>query len=177
MASDPVRELTALLREANAVPRIREESFALSAMYDSTYRAIVLGLALETCAKKRAGENEARLHDAKLKLFQFVAVHPELMPSLRGWLRAHQEGQRPSLNGWARFPRGYAADRLYERVVTYLVATGELGRDGAHVWLRQRDGLLSNLIRVVVAGDAFTRERAVLNEFATVKLTMKMLSA
>lgn len=176
MASDPVVELTALLREAKAVPRIREESFALSAVYDSTYRALMVGLALDICGKQRVNANEPCLHDAKLKLFQFIAVHPELMPSFRGWLRAHQEGERPSLDGWARFPRGYAADTLYERVVSYLVATGELGRDGSQVWRRQGEGLLSNVIRVAVAGDAFAREREILRELATVKLTMKMLS-
>src|SRR4051812_44762703 len=141
-AWDPVRELTTLLREANAVPRIRPDAFALSSIYDSTYRAIMIALTLENCGKRRGGDSELRLHDTKVKLFQFVAVHPDLMPSLRGWLRAHEEGQRPSLDGWARFPRGYAADTLYERVVGYLVATGELGSDGAYLWRRHGEGLL-----------------------------------
>jgi hypothetical protein len=177
MAIDPVHALTVLLREANAIPRIRTESFPLSSMYDSTYRAIVVGLTLEICAKKRGTDPQARLADAKVKLFQFVAVHPDLMPSLRGWLRAHEEGKRPSLDGWARFPRGYAADTLYERVVAYLVSTGELGQDGKQLWRRQSEGLLSGLIRIVVARDAFTREREILTELGTVKLTMKMLNA
>ncbi|MGN6106576.1 MAG: hypothetical protein ACTHU0_15830 [Kofleriaceae bacterium] len=136
----------------------------------------MVGLTLDLCAKRRAEDASAQLHEAKVKLFQFVAVHPELMPSLRGWVRAHQEGHRPSLDGWARFPRGYAADSLYERIVSYLVATGELHREGAKLWRRHSEGILSKLIRVVVTGDAFARERAVLTELATVKLTTKMLS-
>lgn len=176
MGSDPVRDLTALLREANVVPRIHPDAFALSSIYDSTYRAIILALTLEICAKRRGNDSEKRLHNAKVKLFQFVAVHPDLMPSLRGWLRAHEEGQRPSLDGWARFPRGYAADTLYERVIGYLLATGELSSDGAHLWRPQGKRLLSGMFAVAIERDAFTRERGILTELATIKITNKMLS-
>lgn len=177
MTIDAVQQLTDLLREAKAVPRLRAEAVMASAIYDPVYRATILALTLHKCGKT-GSDRSLSLADPKLKLFQFVAVHRHLLPSLRGWVRAHAEGQRPSLDGWALFPRGYAADSLYERLVTYLVATGELRRDGNNlVGSFDDQALLGRIIAAAETAAAFQQERATLAELGSTQITLGMLRA
>lgn len=175
MGPDPVAQLTALLREAKAIPRLRAEAVAPSSIYDALYRIIVVALTMSVCGERKV-EGALTLPLAKLKLMQFVAVHPELLPSLRGWVTAHVNGERPSLAGWARFPRGYAADTIHDGVLTYLIATGELNPDRKNVNTRSDGrGLLAALTEIAVSKDSFSGERRTLEELSVMKITLKML--
>jgi hypothetical protein len=176
MTASPVQRLTALLRRAGAVPALRDEAVAPSSIYDPLYRAMVIALTMRACG--RLSGAEWSLSSARLKLAQFVAIHPELLPSLRGWVAAHRRGERPTLEGWAQFPRGYAADAHHERVLTYLVATGELRREGKNLVTRaEGDGLLAALAESAEAKKSFAAERDALQEMAAMKITLKMLGA
>jgi len=180
MNQDPVQRLTILLREANAVPRLRAESIAPSSIYDPLYRVVVIALAISVCGKPKP-DGSRSLSGPLLKLYQFVAIHAELLPSLRGWSLAHEKGGHPSLEGWARFPRGYAADGLHENVVTYLVAIGELRREGKNLLApsdaNPKPGLLARLTASAEKGGAFSVERDALRELSAIKITLKMLDA
>lgn len=178
--SDPWQDLATLLREAKAVPRLRAESIIPSSIYDPLYRVVTIGLAMRACGKASPDTGLPMLNAAKLKLCQFVAIRPQLLPSLRDWISAHEGGERPSLDGWAQFPRGYAADSLHESVLTYLVAIGELVREGHNLYvtkLESKPGLLSRLVETVDQMDTFQGERKVLQELSTMRITLKMLRA
>lgn len=177
MTLSPVQRLTELLRKAQAVPDLHDAAVAPSSIYDPLFRTMVIALTMKMCGKPVA-EGGHSLHEAKLKLFQFVAIHPELLPSLRLWVDAHAQGERPSLEGWARFPRGYAADTLHERVLTYLVATGECRRVGTGLVTRaDAPGLLFSLADDAQTKESFNVERACLQELSEMKITLKMLGA
>jgi hypothetical protein len=177
MTASPVQRLTALLRKAKAVPDLRDEAVAPSSIYDPLYRTMVIALTMKICGKPVV-DGGLSLPDPKLKLVQFIAIHPELLSSLRGWIAAHEQGERPSLDGWARFPRGYAADTLHEKVLTYLIATGELRRDGKNLLTRvEGKGLLTSLAGAAEAKQSFAVERDTLHELSGMKITLKMLGA
>lgn len=177
MSIDAVQQLVALLREAKAVPRLRANAVGPSSIYDPLYRTVIIGLALRLCGKK-ATESEVTLAGPRLKLFQFVAVHRHLLPSLRGWVTAHETGRRPNLEEWTSFPRGYVADSLYERIVTYLVATGELRPEGKNlVGSLDARCLLGRLVVAVDANSAFEGERSTLIELSQTRITLGMLGA
>jgi hypothetical protein len=174
MIGSPVQRLTTLLRKAGAVPNLCDEAVAPSSMYDPLYRTMVIALTMRVCGKPVLGG--LSLSEPKVKLSQFVAIHPELLPSLRGWLAAHARGERPSLEGWARFPRGYAADTLHEKVLTYLIATGELRREARNLLTRvDGTGFLLSLAAAAKADRSFVVELNTLEELNGMKITLKML--
>ncbi len=175
MAADLVGQLTAILREANVVPRFRPDSIIPSSIYDPVLRAALVGLTIRICGDQRG--DSWLLVDAKLKLFQFVAVRLELLPSLRGWVNAHQQGQRPSLDGWARFPHGYAADGLHERLIVYLVASGELQWEKKYLKMSDKSRLLGPMLAKIESEALFVSESTALAEMADMKITLKMLGA
>lgn len=174
--SDAVARLTAVLREADATPTLQADAVTFSATYDPVYRAAVIALTLRAAGKKDS-EAAFTLPDLKLRLFQFVAVHTQLLPSLRGWVNEHKSGRRPSLDGWARFPRGYAADTLYERLTDYLCATGELQRlKNSYVRMPSAPkSYLGTLVAAADAEEAFQAERAAITEVAGLGITLDML--
>lgn len=170
-------QLAALLREAKVTPTLRSECVTPSAIYDPTYRIAIIALTLRTCGRPKSGAGLS-LASAKLKLFQFVAVHPHLLPSLRGWVDAYDKGERPSLDGWARFPRGYASDSLCEKLVEYLLASGHLRRVGSNVVdAAESTPFVTQLLAKLDENDLFEDERRVLMELAQMRITLEMLRA
>lgn len=174
-----VERLTAILRGAKATPTLHDDAVAPSVIYDASYRVTVIALTMHICGKD--GGNGTRLMPAaKLKLFQFVAVRSELLPNLRQWLSAHLVGAGEPLERWQGFPRGYAADALHERVLTYLFASGELAPKGKSLLSKPgNDGLLAKLVDGVRRSNTFTIERRTLQELQSIspKITMKRLGA
>lgn len=177
MTESPVQRLTTLLRKAKAVPDLCDQAVAPASIYDPRYRTMVISLTMKVCGRS-VGLGGLSLSDAKLKLDQFVAIHPELLPSLRGWIAAHARGERPSLEGWARFPRGYAADTLHEKVLTYLIAIGELRREGKKLYSRSDGkGLLMALATNAQTEQSFAVEQETLHELSGMKITLGMLGS
>jgi len=63
-------------------------------------------------------------------------------------------------------------------VLTYLVATGELRRDGKNLVTRaDRKGFLMSLAEDSDAKRSFLSERAVLQEMSGMKISLRMLGA
>lgn len=174
-SEDPLRQLSELLREGNAVPRLRPERIVGSSIYDAVYRAGVIALTIQTCG--RHGDGQASLHEQILRLFQFVAVHPALLRPLQHWVAERQAGNLAPFDEWAKFPAGYATDALYDQVLTYLLAAHHLRRERAQISLAQAAAtpFLVELLKYIESNQLFAPERAVLNHLRGVKVTLGML--
>lgn len=175
MASDPVIELVELLREAKAVPRLVPERISRSPLYDPAYRAILLVLTLKLCGK-RDGEVFSLNHQ-KLRLFQFVALHDALLDPMREWISARKAGSLVPLEQWARFPSGYAADTVFDDVVTYLEATEQVKRESTRIVYNSEEtgGRLARAIAEVEEHNLFAAERAVLQQLASTSIPLNLL--
>ena len=55
MTASPLQRLTAILREARAVPVLHEEAVPPSCIYDPLYRAMVISLTMRLCGKSSEG--------------------------------------------------------------------------------------------------------------------------
>lgn len=174
-SEDPLRQLSELLREGKAVPRLRPERIVGSSIYDAVYRVGVIALTIQTCG--RSGDGQASLHEQFLRLFQFVAVHPALLRPLKNWVTERRAGNLVPFDEWATFPAGYATDGLYDQVLTYLLASHHLRREGAQIALSLDAGtpFLVELLTYIEANELFAPERAVLNHLRGVKVTLGML--
>lgn len=88
-----IETLSALLQSSHAQPRVRPERLVPSAIYDLDCRVFVIAAAFELHAK---GEllTGRRIHATKLKLLQFVAIRPRLLPVIRSWSAIGATGHR-----------------------------------------------------------------------------------
>jgi hypothetical protein len=98
-----------------------------------------------------------------LKLLQFIAVRPALLPNFQRWAKARR---RPDLDTWQRMPRGYLGDRTHDRTIELLVAGSVLYRTLDELVSGERFHVLDSLYRSIVDRDLLAPERAVLSELA-----------
>ncbi len=99
---------------------IYPERVAPSAVYDLNYRISVIALGFDFHAKSESSGNR-RIRTALLKLLQFVAVRPWLIPMLMDWKRAEAEPQLSMLTS-QKERRGFLTDLMHDNVIEYLVA-------------------------------------------------------
>ena len=99
---DPVRELAALLARVDARPVLVKERIAASTLYDADYHLALVACAFTTHAKPDASGRDQMLA-SWLKLLQFVAVRPRLLPDLRLWAETRRNAD---LETWRKMPRG-----------------------------------------------------------------------
>src|ERR1022692_4701522 len=123
---DIFRSIAELLRSGSAQPLIYPERVAPSAVYDLNYRISVIALGFDFHAKSESSGNR-RIRTALLKLLQFVAVRPWLIPMLMDWKRAEAEPQLSMLTS-QKERRGFLTDLMHDDVIEYLVARQVLKR-------------------------------------------------
>jgi hypothetical protein len=111
--------LSALLEESHAKPKMRIERLALSGIYDLDYRVFVVAAAFERHAK-HAPPIGRRIHATKLKLLQFIAIRPRLLPIIKEWSAAKREEELSFTTQDLR--RGFLGDQMFDSVVAFLVA-------------------------------------------------------
>src|ERR1700723_105642 len=90
-ANSPLKILANLLN-GYAKPIIDLERLAPASTYDVDYRTALIVLTFEMHAKPPAA-GERRMRTAELKLMQFIAQRPWLLPNIRQWsqsTRSHQ---------------------------------------------------------------------------------------
>ena len=167
----PLETLRELL-SGHAKPVIDFDRLAPSATYDFDYRIAVIALAFEQLAKP-ADLGRRRIATARLKLYQFVAQRPWLLPVIAQWGEAQKDAQE-SLLVPQRLRRGYVDDRMFNDVIDFLVARGSLTRGESH--LTETATQFSREVSAnAVREELFLSERSTLAALGDVTLTNAML--
>jgi hypothetical protein len=167
-----IATLSALLEESNAKPNVRIERLAPSAIYDLDYRVFVVAAAFERHAKP-APPIARRIHATKLKLLQFIAIRPRLLPIIREWSKAKRDEELSFTTQDLR--RGFLGDQMFDSVVAFLVARGALESMGTHLVEGKNAILLSAIYTAAIDTGLFKVERQTIEELTEIKITVRML--
>jgi len=170
--SDLFRGLAELLRSGGAQPIVLPERVARSSTYDVNYRVSIIACAFELHAK--SDSSTRRIHTARLKLLQFIAIRPWLVPVLKEWSQNETDPQLSMLTS-QRMRRGFLSDSVHDHVVEYLLARQFLAQGPAHLSLGANGGELEKIAAGVKAENLFEDERGALAEMENIKVTNKML--
>jgi hypothetical protein len=107
-----------------------------------------------------------------LKLLQFVAARPRLVPDLRAWAETRRNAD---LETWRRMPRGYVGDRTHDSVIEFLVAAGVLEQDKDQLVSGPHVAVLDALYDRIRVANLFATERQVLVELFGIHPNKTML--
>jgi hypothetical protein len=167
-----VQQLAELLTDY-ARPVIRPQRLSPSPIYDLDYRMAVLALVIRIHATS-AGDGLQRIDSARLKLLQFVAQRPVLMPEVARW--ASKGASKDSLLGSSqRLRRGYMGDSTYDHVVDFMTAYGIVRWDGKYLTSASSNSYISSVFEASENSGMFASERAVLLELKGLRITNAML--
>ena len=173
MSNDsPLNDLADLLADTQVRTRVSAERLAPSALYDLHYRETLIACAFGAYAKPDLA-GVSRIHDQRLKLIQFVAARPVLLPMVRRWSKDRTNPQSALFAGSLR--RGFLDDRMHDDVVSYLLAGRVLLRSGANLVFGDRADLLHRLYRDALDRDMFVHERRTLAALRPLVITNRML--
>ena len=161
-----------LLQGAQAIPVIRENRIAPSTVYDLDYRVMVTGCAFQLHSKTYA--DGRRIRTPKLKLLQFVAMRPWLLPVVEEWSHARHDAQVSMLTS-QRLRRGFLGDRMHEAVLELLIAKNIFVRQPSHVRSGIQASLIEQLSSEAVTSNLFASERKALDALAGIAITEQML--
>jgi len=170
---DPLRAISGLLSTVKATLVVAPDRFAPSTIYDVNYRVAVIACAFEKHARADVASGR-RMQAARLKLYQFVATRPWLLPVLSDWLESDQDPQR-SLLASQRLRRGFLGDTMHDDVIGFLVARRVLARLGKYVTPGTNFGWLSTLCNALREAQLFVAERDVIDRVPDSKITNNML--
>jgi|SRR5208282_1915044 len=170
----PIEKLAALLGGSNAQPVIIPSRLAPSAIYDVDYRTAIIALVFEAFSKPIGVGPERRISAAKLKLLQFVAIRPWLLPAIREWSEGLAQGSLDLIHS-VRIRRGFISDTAHEDVMNVLVASGIFVRDGSHVVTSERANYLHEVASSTTQNGLFENERKMISLLASVRITNNML--
>jgi hypothetical protein len=108
-----------------------------------------------------------------MKLFQFIAQRPWLLPVIRQWSnskRAHQS----SLLIPQHLRRGYLADTMFDGVIDFLIARGTFVRGASHL-VEGEASFSRTIYENSLRSELFIPELEVLTELKELSLTNDML--
>lgn len=168
---DKIHALTAMLHEIGATPRVAPERVVRSTLYDLDYHLALVACAFAINAVQRTDGTSAIVAHW-LKLLQFVAVRPALLPDVQRWAKGRLH---PDVDAWQAMPRGYLGDRTHDRTVEYLIATGALHRMPDGLQSGPRFDILQQLHADVVMRDVLVSERRVLKALTEIQVNKTML--
>jgi hypothetical protein len=169
--SSPLRLLASLL-SGYAKPVIDLDRLAPSSVYDLDYRIAIVALAFEVYSKPfMAGVR--RIRTGELKLVQFIAQRPWLLPVIHQWSNSRRDHQA-SLYVPQHLRRGYLADTMFDDVIDFLIARGSLVRGASHL-IEGTTPLFRSILNAALQGALFTAELEVLNELRGLTVTNEML--
>ena len=171
--ASPFEVLADLLQSGRAQPALSSDRLAPSAFYDLHYRVMVIASTVEIHAQADVAGNR-QIQTGRLKLLQFVACRPWLMPTLREWSGTRRARQLSVLST-QRFRRGFLGDTTHDRVVDFLVAHSVFVRLGVHLVTDLNVHILSTLYSSAVDQQLFSAERQALHDLLGVKITNRML--
>ncbi len=148
-----ISALSGLLAASAASPYARPERLAPSTFYDLDYRVCIVAACFEAHAKlDEAGYK--RLHSAKLKLLQFIAIRSWLLPVVHEWSKSRNDPQR---SVWASqsLRRGFLGDAMHDEVIDYLVAAGSMVETQNYLTTSAADGRLNKLYTEISSSGLF----------------------
>ena len=172
MPSAKVQELAELLRESGAKPRVSPDRVVRSTLYDLDYHIALIACVVFIASDRRT-DGTRRVVAHWLKILQFIAVRPSLLPDFLRWARARR---RPDLDTWQKMPRGYLGDRTHDRTVELLVATKVLHRTADALVGGDNFVRLEALYRDIVARNLLISERDALQTMSTIPVNRTLLS-
>lgn len=172
MPSTKVQELAELLRESGAQPRVSPDRVVRSTLYDLDYHVALISCVFFIASQNRTDDTRSVVAHW-LKILQFIAVRPSLLPDFLRWARTRR---RPDLDTWQKMPRGYLGDLTHDRTVELLVATEVLHRTadsligGANFWR------LEALYQDIVTRNLLVSERDALHTMSSLPVNRTLLS-
>ncbi|KAA6461880.1 hypothetical protein DYQ86_09530 [Acidobacteria bacterium AB60] len=170
----PIEELAALLKESTAKPLIVPARLAPSALYDVEYRTAVIALVFARFARTIAPSTLRKISAAKLKLMQFVALRPWLLPAIREWSTVGPHEGLAFAHS-IRIRRGFLSDTAHDDVVNYLTACRILARQDTQIVEGKHADVLVAIAKSVVEANLFSSELAVINELDGITISNQML--
>ena len=169
--SDAAQALDAVLKEIGAAVRLAPERVVRSTLYDLDYHVALVACAFFINGQPRT-DGTRSLISHWLKLLQFVAVRPGLLPNFERWAT---ERRKPDLDTWQKMPRGYLGDRTHDRTIELLVAGRMLYRTPEELISGERFDILDALYQNILERDLLASERSVLREMAGIPVNKTML--
>lgn len=173
-ADDSIRKLAELLEGSGARPVVVPSRLAPSAIYDVEYRTVVIALLFEKFAKPSGIGVHRRILSAKLKLLQFVAFRPWLIPAIREWSEPKEQGSL-GLTQSTRIRKGFLSDTAHEDVINLLVACGVFVRAKSHLVTGQKVGELTKIGNAAKENNLFQSVQHVISDLEDIPLTKSML--
>ncbi len=168
-----LRTLVGLLQSGRAQPLVNPDRLAPSAVYDLHYRMFIIASAFELHAKPYV-LGQRRINAARLKLLQFVAIRPWLVPVIRQWSETQGYAQQSILSP-QQLRRGFLGDEMHDNVVTFLVARGVFVRMDAHLASGLNTDLLKRLYSAGIENRLFSMGVRALRELIDIKISNDML--
>jgi len=168
---NPMQELAALLREVGASPRVRPERVVRSTLYDLDYHVALIACVFFIASGSEVASTR-RLVAHWLKILQFVAVRPTLLPNFTVWATTRRN---QDLDTWQLMPRGYVGDSTHDRTVELLVAGGVLVREGDALVAGSRFTDLQRVYDDLLSRDLLRSERATLLALSAIRENKTLL--
>jgi hypothetical protein len=168
-----LQTLANLLQSGRARPILQPQRLAPSAFYDLDYRMFIVASAFEIHAKPFA-LGQRRIYAARLKLLQFVAFRPWLVPVIRKWSETQGYAQQSVLSP-QQLRKGFLGDEMHENIVAFLVARGVFLRMDAHLASGVNADLLKRLYFKGVEDKLFSPGLNALRELIDIRITNNML--
>jgi hypothetical protein len=165
--------LVTLLQSGRAQPRVEPSRLAPSTIYDLHYRMAVIASTFEIHAVPYL-LGQRRIAASRLKLLQFVAIRPWLVPVIRKWSETQGYAQQSTLSP-QQLRRGFLGDETHDAVVAFLVARGVLHRIHAHLGSSANSDLLTRLYSTALENTLFSTSLQALRDLTDIRITNSML--
>jgi hypothetical protein len=171
-SSGSLGAIATLLGDTTARPVVRSALATTSPLYDVDYRMFVNSIAFEMHANlSPAG---LRIQRARIKLLQFVAIRPWLLPALQRWSTEGAADQF-SLEHAQRIRRAFLTDTIHDAAISFLIAHEALEPSGSHLLAGRRYDVIASRVAIAKREGLFARERATLELSKEVRITIRML--
>jgi len=166
-----VESLAALLREVGAAPRISRAPVVRSTLYDLDYHVAIVASVFALNGQERTDGTRSMVPHW-LKLLQFVAVRPTLLPRFQAWATTRRQSRVGRLH---EMPRGFLGDVTHDRTVEFLVASSVLYRGPDALFGGERFDVLELVWREILERNLLAREREVLRAMAAIPVNKTLL--
>lgn len=131
-------------------------------------------MVFEKFAKPHGVSGNRRISSARLKLLQFTALRPWLLPAIRNWSKGIDQRSLAVAHS-IRIRRGFLSDTAHDDVIDYLVACDIFFRQESHLFTGKNGKSVAEVAGTIENHGLFASERKVIEELGGVKITNEML--
>ena len=157
----------------HARPVIRPQRLAPATIYDLDYRMAVIALTIWKLGTE-TDEGDLKIDSARLKLFQFVAQRPTMLPAMGEWAKSkHASGLLRDSS--QRLRRGYLGDSTHDQVIEYMIACKSLRAEGRNFIAKKSDKYIGGIVAEAESQEMFVTERLALQELGALRVTNTMM--